>query len=264
MRVAVVQMNSAGDIETNLATIRRYAYDAQQQQAQWLVLPEMCASLNSDDYPLLANNTRYHDFFSELASATGLWIVVGAIPQLSQDSDLLPRSSQLVFDPNGQQLARYDKCHLFDVEIADPQGCYRESDSFSAGSQLAWVTTADAVVGLSICFDLRFPSHYQNLRQAGANILVVAAAFTHKTGQAHWEPLLRARAIENQCYVVAANQCGWHDAKRQSWGHSMVIDPWGRIIQSLTDQPGVLFVDLDLSLVDNIRQKMPLMPAQSS
>jgi nitrilase len=163
-----------------------------------------------------------------------------------------------VFNPKGEQIARYDKIHLFDVDVGDAHSRYRESERFAPGTDIVVVDTPFGNVGLSICFDVRFPEHYLALRNAGAEILLVPAAFTYTTGKAHWEVLLRARAIEQQCYVIAANQCGWHDDKRQTWGHSMVIDPWGDVMAQLNDTPGVVVVEIDLKGVAQRRAAMPL------
>ena len=295
LKVALAQMNTCGSIADNQTVIRQFAQQAGEADVHCLLLPEMCLSLESDDYSMIANDSAYIEFFSQLARHHNIAILVGAIPQSSPIDGQYPRSSQLLFDNQGQLVERYDKRHLFDVEVDDPQGCYRESDCFSAGKMirlcdlqkplsqqatsphvsqpssqhlsqpvLAAGTEAghQAKLGMSICFDLRFPDHYQRLRQAGAEVMVVAAAFTFVTGQAHWQILLQARAIETQSYVIAVNQCGWHDDKRQSWGHSMVIDPWGKIIASLGHQPGLLITELDLDEVQRRRQQMPLKPCQ--
>lgn len=260
-KVALAQMNTSGSISDNQAAIQQSAMQASTAGAHCLCLPEMCLSLDSDDYPLIANHMGFIEFFSELARTHSLAIVVGAIPQKSPIPGQQPRSAQLLFDEQGQLQQRYDKRHLFDVEVDDPQGCYRESDSFSAGDQICTFSTAQIRLGMSICFDLRFPDHYQKLRQAGAEVILVAAAFTYVTGEAHWQTLLQARAIETQSYVIAINQCGWHDDKRQSWGHSMVIDPWGKVIAGLAHEPGLLIAELDLKEVQRRRQQMPLHPA---
>lgn len=261
LRVALAQMNTSGAIVDNQKNIQQYAQQACQASCDYLLLPEMCLSLASDDYPVIANDSSYLVFFSELARHYGLAIVVGAIPQPSPINGQHPRSAQLLFDRQGQIVQRYDKRHLFDVEVDDPQGCYRESDSFSAGHQMSQFSDQQITMGMSICFDLRFPDHYQKLRQAGADVMIVAAAFTYVTGEAHWQTLLQARAIETQSYILAVNQCGWHDDKRQSWGHSMVIDPWGKILCQLAHQPDLLIAEIDPREVERRRRQMPLQPA---
>ncbi|MGX9079570.1 nitrilase-related carbon-nitrogen hydrolase, partial [Klebsiella pneumoniae] len=141
-----------------------------------------------------------------------------------------PHACSLLIDDQGERVARYDKLHLFDVDVADNRGRYRESDDFAHGQRVVVADTPVGRLGLTVCYDLRFPELFAALREAGAELISVPAAFTAVTGEAHWEPLLRARAIENQCYVAAANQGGTHETGRQTWGHSMVIDPWGRVL----------------------------------
>ncbi|WP_029559112.1 carbon-nitrogen hydrolase family protein, partial [Vibrio parahaemolyticus] len=160
--------------------------------------------------------------------------------------------------PHGKCIAHYDKLHMFDVDVEDGHGSYRESDTFTAGNQIVVAETDIGSVGLSICYDVRFPELYKALRLAGADIIVVPAAFTAVTGQAHWEVLLRARAIETQCWILASGQTGTHPCGRKTWGHSMVIDPWGRIHKQLQDQVGLLEAEIDLSQTQQVRQNMPL------
>ena len=161
---------------------------------------------------------------------------------------------------SGESLAYYDKRHLFDVEVDDGYGSYRESDTYEPGNQVvvSELEGTNAKLGLSICFDLRFSDHFLALTQKGANVLVVPSAFTYVTGQAHWEILLRARAIETQSYVLACNQVGSHSKDRETFGHSMIVDPWGRVIANAGDSEGVCYGSIDLSDVSRFRKKMPL------
>lgn len=257
-RFAIGQINSKSDVVHNMSTIEELAESANKQGADILVLPEMCLSLDHNHYRQFATDNQYYDFFAKLAIRYHLWIIVGALPQLAQNTSDKLRSSLLIFDDQGVCRARYDKRHLFDVTLEDDQANYQESRFFSAGEQVSSIETPFGCLGLSICFDIRFPQHFRELRRQGADILIVPAAFTYLTGQAHWEVLLRARAIEQQCFVVAANQCGWHDERRQTWGHSMVINPWGDIINALGHEPAVLCVDIDIAEVHKVRQAMPL------
>ncbi|MGL5091232.1 MAG: nitrilase-related carbon-nitrogen hydrolase, partial [Aeromonas sobria] len=153
----------------------------------------------------------------------------------------------------------YHKIHLFDVDVADNHGRYRESETFSPGQECVLVDSPFGPLGLSICYDLRFPELYRQLACAGARVLLVPAAFTAVTGEAHWEPLLRARAIENQCYVVAANQGGTHETGRQTWGHSMVIDPWGRVLACQPSGRATVLAQMDAGLIDELKRTMPVM-----
>lgn len=188
----------------------------------------------------------------------GIWLVAGAMPTRIPGSTHIHTSS-LVFDPSGERRGHYHKIHLFDVDVADSHGRYRESETFSPGEAPVVVDSPFGPLGLSICYDLRFPELYRRLTLAGARVLLVPAAFTAVTGEAHWEPLLRARAIENQCYVVAANQGGTHETGRQTWGHSMVIDPWGRVLAGQPSGAGTVLAQMDAGLIEELKRTMPVM-----
>ncbi|KZY95984.1 amidohydrolase [Oleibacter sp. HI0075] len=257
-RIAAVQCTSVSDPEKNKRALSVLISEAASQGADLVLLPEMCLSMNSDYYQELAEDSATLDWLAAQAATHSLWLVAGAVPQPAPGDDARVRSASLVFNPEGELVKRYDKIHLFDVDVGDAQGSYRESDTFSSGSDIVNIETPVGNIGLTICFDLRFPEQYQALRDAGADIILVPAAFTHTTGEAHWEILLKARAIETQCYVLAANQCGWHDDKRRTWGHSMIIDPWGESLGMLHESPGVIVADVDLKELENLRKKMPL------
>lgn len=257
-RIAAVQCTSVSDPEKNKRALSVLISEAASQNADLVLLPEMCLSMNSDYYQDLAEDSATLDWLAAQAATHSLWLVAGAVPQPAPGDDARVRSASLVFNPEGELVQRYDKIHLFDVDVGDAQGSYRESDTFSAGSDIVNIETPVGNIGLTICFDLRFPEQYQALRDAGADIILVPAAFTHTTGEAHWEILLKARAIETQCYVLAANQCGWHDDKRRTWGHSMIIDPWGESLGMLHESPGVIVADVDLKELEDLRKKMPL------
>ncbi|MEC9410833.1 MAG: carbon-nitrogen hydrolase family protein [Pseudomonadota bacterium] len=257
-RIAAVQCTSVSDPEKNKRALSVLISEAASQNADLVLLPEMCLSMNSDYYQDLAEDSATLDWLAAQAATHSLWLVAGAVPQPAPGDDARVRSASLVFNPEGELVKRYDKIHLFDVDVGDAQGSYRESDTFSSGSDIVNIETPVGNIGLTICFDLRFPEQYQALRDAGADIILVPAAFTHTTGEAHWEILLKARAIETQCYVLAANQCGWHDDKRRTWGHSMIIDPWGESLGMLHESPGVIVADVDLKELEDLRKKMPL------
>ena len=257
-RIAAVQCTSVSDPEKNKRALSVLISEAASQNADLVLLPEMCLSMNSDYYQELAEDSATLDWLAAQAATHSLWLVAGAVPQPAPGDDARVRSASLVFNPEGELVKRYDKIHLFDVDVGDAQGSYRESDTFSSGSDIVNIETPVGNIGLTICFDLRFPEQYQALRDAGADIILVPAAFTHTTGEAHWEILLKARAIETQCYVLAANQCGWHDDKRRTWGHSMIVDPWGESLGMLHESPGVIVADVDLKELENLRKKMPL------
>lgn len=257
-RVAVIQLNSVSDIEQNCAQIESLLAQAHQQGVALALLPEMLFTLDKQHYCQLAQEPRWLQRIACWARTYQLWLVAGAVPQPSPDDDPRVRSASLVFNAQGECVARYDKVHLFDVDVADGQGRYRESEQFSPGNEWVVVDTPVGRLGLAICFDVRFPHVFQRLRAAGAELISLPAAFTYLTGEAHWQVLLRARAIEQQCYVLAANQCGWHDERRQTWGHSQIIDPWGEVLSELQHAPGVAVADLDLTQLHALRQRMPL------
>ncbi len=207
--------------------------------------------------------TPLQDFLASQAAKHALVIVGGTIPLLSREDgsvieDGRVRASSLVFNAQGERVARYDKVHLFDVQVSDAQAQYSESLSYEAGSELACVEVEGCQVGLSVCYDLRFGELYRQLVTLGAQLITVPAAFTAVTGAAHWEPLLRARAIENQCYIVAAAQGGKHSETRETWGHSMIIDPWGVVLDCVNTGEGIAIADIDLARVDDIRLRMPI------
>jgi len=261
-KVAAIQINSTADVESNLQQVEALLADAQQQQVKLALIPEMFATLDGKQYPAIAQNTEMYQRIASWGKTYNMWVIAGAYPQTSPDGDPRVRSACLVFDDQANEVARYDKIHLFDVDVADAQGSYRESDHFSPGDQVVVVDTPAGKVGLAICYDLRFPQLFMQMRAQGAEIFTLPAAFTHKTGEAHWQSLLRARAIEQQCYVIAANQCGWHDENRQTWGHSQIIDPWGTVLSELAEQPGLAVAAIDTEKQQQMRQNMPVFQHQ--
>jgi nitrilase len=259
--VAAVQMTSGNDRDANLATAERLLQAAVARGARVAVLPE-----NFSLMPLREADRRAHaeadgtgpvqDFLARTATRLGIWIVAGSVPLAQAGSE---RNAQacLVYDARGERAARYDKIHLFDVELPDRAESYRESAHMAPGDQVVVVETPAGCLGLSICYDLRFPELYRRLQAAGAQWLIVPAAFTATTGAAHWEPLLRARAIENLCYVVASAQWGTHPNGRQTWGHSLIVDYWGRILTQLPEGEGVVTAAIDLDAQAAARRKFP-------
>ena len=200
---------------------------------------------------------------SELAIQYHCTLVCGSFPIQSEQSEKIYTSS-LVFSPQGELIAHYNKIHLFDADVADTQGAYRESDTFIAGKEIKVIDCGFAKVGLAICYDLRFPGLFQKLRELEADIILLPAAFTKVTGEAHWQALLQARAIETQCYFIAANQGGEHFLNhahfepRYTFGHSMIIDAWGKIMTQLTTGNGVIYADFDQEKLLDIRKIMPV------
>ncbi len=260
--VAVIQMNSGSDVAANMKEAARWLKLASDQGAELAVLPECFSCLEGNLKALGMEEGRsstVQQFLSYQARALGLWVIGGTTPCNSQAScpDSRHFASCFVYDPEGQQQACYNKMHLFDVEVADGKGTYRESDSYRHGDQVVSVETAVGKVGLSVCYDLRFPELYRALSKQEADIFTVPAAFTRVTGEAHWEVLLRARAIENQSFVLAANQGGRHGKSRETWGHSMIIDPWGDVLAEAGNEPGVTMAELDMARLAEVRRQMP-------
>lgn len=273
LTVAAIQMVSQADVPTNLCAAESLVAEAACRGAQLVLLPENFAVFNAQALREWAEKDLQGALSGQVAGWAqrhGVWIVAGTLPQISrypetqgQVSEGRVRTSSLIFDPQGRQQGRYDKIHLFDVDVADAHGAYRESETIEPGTEPVCMTMdfgggLIAKTGLSVCYDLRFPELYRHLSRQGANILTVPAAFTWETGRAHWEPLLRARAIENQCFVIAANQGGQHSSTRRTWGHSMIIDPWGSVLASQDDGEGVVLAILDFAEQQLLHRRMPV------
>lgn len=267
-RVAGIQMVSSGDdIDRNLEDARRLLAQAAGLGARVAVLPENFAVMSTSKMVECGGRegqagAPVQSFLAEQAAALGLWIVGGSVPigtrpDGSEIADRV-RASCVVFNDQGEQVARYDKIHLFDATVEDAQGQYRESDTFEPGDDIVVVDTPAGRLGLSICYDLRFPELFRKLRERGAEWVTVPSAFTWTTGDAHWHALIRARAIENQLWVVAPGQGGYHSERRRTYGHSMVADPWGRILTELGEGPGVVTAELDHDRLAEIRTRMPV------
>lgn len=264
MKAAVIQMVSGADWVANLAMAESLLAEAAEQGATLAVLPENFAVFHAASYlergeQELTPDGPIRQFLQQQARKLNLWIVGGSIPVLSASGERV-RSASFVVDNQGVEQARYDKIHLFDVDVADAHSAYRESDQIEAGDVPVLVETPLGKLGLTICYDLRFPLLYQHLVSQGAQLLTVPAAFTQVTGQAHWEVLLRARAIETQCFILAADQGGQHTKNRATYGHSMIVNPWGEVLAVREESgPGVVVAELNFSAQAEIRQKMPVM-----
>ena len=262
LRVALVQMRSGLDPAQNRAQATPFLREAAANGARLIATPECTTRLDRDrDRMLGAIRPEAEDSevkaWAALAKEMGVWLLLGSTTTLASDGRGHNRS--LLFAPDGKIAARYDKIHLFDVQLGSKGETYRESATFAPGEKAVLVEgPAGARIGLTICYDMRFPALYHALANAGAELVFVPAAFTRPTGQAHWETLLRARAIETGCYVLAPAQGGWHEDGSGTWGHSLVIDPWGKVIAELPhDEPGLLVADLDLDMVAEVRGKIP-------
>jgi predicted amidohydrolase len=258
-RVAVLQMTSSSRVNDNLQFLEAYFRTAKEENIKLIVLPENFALMGfmEDDKFLVAEEFGkgiIQDTVSKLARQFQLWVIAGTIPIRTSGRKI--RASSLVFDEKGRCVARYDKIHLFDVRISEHE-VHQETATIERGENVVVVDTPIGRVGLSVCYDLRFPELYQSLREKGAEIFTVPSAFTAVTGLAHWEILLRARAIENLAYVVAPNQCGTHENGRQTYGHSMLIEPWGKIIQEQHLTNGLIYADIDLQRLRQLRKQFP-------
>ena len=257
MKVAALQMVSGPDVAANLATARRLLEQAAAQGARLAALPEYFCLIGQHDRDKLAIAESLGDgpmqtMLATAARELGLYVVGGTLPLKAETPDRV-RNSTLVFDPQGQRIARYDKIHLFAFD--NGRESYDEGRVLEAGSEPASFEVDGLRVGLSVCYDLRFPELFR--RYAPVDLLLVPAAFTHTTGQAHWELLLRARAVENQCYVIAPAQGGTHENGRRTWGHAMVIDPWGDVLAVQPEGPGVALAELNRARLDEVRTRLP-------
>ena len=261
--VAVVQLVSKLSVKDNLSEAALQIQRAALQGAKLIMLPESFAVFGDPQmvsYGAEASipKSGLRLWLSQQAQANKVWLIGGTIPCQGGISDFKKvRSACFVYDHEGAEVARYDKIHMFDVDIADSHGSYRESDTFESGDELVVIDTPVGKVGLTICYDLRFAEIHAKLVDLGAQIIVNGAAFTKTTGQAHWHILLRARAIETQCYILAASHGGQHD-HRQTYGHSMIIDPWGEILVELGEGPGVALARINLDHLQAIRTAFPL------
>ena len=261
-KIAAVQITTGPDVEKNLQAIEAQIIQAASQGAKIIALPEVFACYDSQKYLALGKQemTVLGNLRSRMASwarDNKVYLIGGTIPVLEPKlSKVYPRC--YFYNDQGEEQGYYDKIHLFDVDIADAQGRYRESDMFLSGDQIKVFPTPYGNVGLTICYDLRFPYLFDRLRKAGADIISVVAAFTEATGRAHWQPLLQARGIEQQGYILGSNQWGQHDSKRRTFGHSMVVSPWGEILDELPEGSGIACAEIDLEEVKRIRREMPI------
>ncbi len=258
-RAACIQNTATRDIAANIAWVCERIGEARSAGADFITLtetvgliepvnaqiPDACYS-EAEDPGLLA--------FRQLARALEVTILVGS--QLIKMADQRIVNRSFLLDIQGEIVARYDKLHLFDIELSKGE-FYRESDVISAGDKAVLATTPWGKLGMSVCYDLRFAALYRELAQKGAQFITIPAAFTQTTGKAHWHTMVRARAIETACYIIAPNQCGHHADKRRSWGHSLIVNPWGEILADGGAEPGIIYADIDLSEVDKARSRIP-------
>lgn len=266
VRVGAWQMTSGDSWPTNQANILQGLAEAKAAHVKLLVLPENMAAFSPAAMQAVADQSdEVITWLSRQAAAHDLYLLAGTLPLSyrpdgSAITDGRFRSASLLFSSSGELVGRYDKRHLFDATVGDAQGRYQESARFEAGQNIALLNTPWGGLGVLTCYDIRFPEQARAYARMGAKLLVVPAAFTAKTGQAHWQVLLQARAIENQCLVIGAGQSGWHNSQRHTWGRSQIIDAWGRVLsQREQEGPGLVFADWSLSEQDELRQTMPVL-----
>ncbi len=265
MRSALIQLTVSDDPAANLPVTLDLVRKAAAGGAEFVLTPELTNGLSSsrshqrsvfrheEDDPTLAA-------LRAEAQAAGVWLMIGSLGLLTHDADGRFANRSLLVAPDGSVAARYDKIHMFDVNVSETE-VYRESEGYRPGTRAVVAETPFARIGMTVCYDVRFPALYRRLAQGGAQVITVPAAFNHITGAAHWETLLRARAIETGCFVLAPAQTGFHPETngkgRRTHGHSLAIAPWGEILADAGTEPGVTFVDLDLARVDEARRRVP-------
>ncbi|MCK5872532.1 MAG: carbon-nitrogen hydrolase family protein [Methylococcales bacterium] len=260
---AAIQMTSSATVKTNLVEAEKLIAKASERGAQLVTLPENFALMGVNEFDKVSHKEVQgagiiQDFLAHCALKYKVWLIGGTIPLVADDATKI-RAACLVFNDNGDMLARYDKAHLFDVIVPDTGEKYFESNTIEPGHHPIIIESPFGKIGLGICYDLRFPQFFRYLAEQGAEIFIIPAAFTAKTGEAHWDVLLRARAIENLCYVIAPNQGGFHANGRQTYGHSMIVDPWGKILGCHKTGAGVVCADIDLIKLQKIRKNFPVL-----
>lgn len=254
-------MASGPKVGANLLEAERLIGMAVDKGSKLVVLPENFAIMGKFERDKVAAREKegegqIQDFLAQQAARHGIWLVGGTIPLVAGDENHI-RSACLLFDDQGNRVARYDKIHLFDVAVVDSDERYTESDTIEAGDRAVVVDTPFGKLGLAICYDLRFPELFRTMLDQGMELLALPSAFTAITGKAHWETLVRARAIENLCYVFAAGQGGYHLSGRATYGHSMIVDPWGQVMNELATGSGLVCADMNLEHLHNIRRTFP-------
>ena len=260
-RFACVQVNAGDDMAENVANACGLIKSAQAEGANFIGVPENVSMMVFGSKQIRGNARPEGDHsalhaFREVATQHGIWLLVGSLTIQTGDPDGRVANRSLVIDPTGGIVARYDKIHMFDVDLPNGES-YRESKNFRPGAQAVIANTEFGPVGLTVCYDVRFAYLYRSLAQGGAHMLTVPAAFTRVTGEAHWHTLLRARAIETGCFVVAPAQCGTHPGERKTFGHSLIVSPWGEVLADAGTEPGFVVADIDLAACEKARTMVP-------
>ncbi len=257
LKVACIQLTSSADLLENIAKVEGMVSRAVVQGAQLITTPENTFLIEESGKNRVFYTQNEHPAVkasAEMARKYKVWLLIGSVAIAANNEKLYNRS--LLFNPHGEIVVQYDKIHLFDVDVGDGQ-TYRESARFMAGDKAVIAETPWGKLGMTICYDVRFPQLYRALAKAGVGIITVPAAFTQVTGEAHWHVLLRARAIETGCFIIAPAQTGIHAGNRKTYGHSLIIDPWGKVLADGDTDEGIIIADLDLAEVAKTRAKLP-------
>ncbi len=260
-RVAAIQMASGPNVSANLLEAARLVGMAVDGGANLVVLPENFAIMGMSETDKIDirepdGNGPIQEFLAQQAAKHGVWLVGGTIPLVADQKDKV-RAACLLFDEAGNRIARYDKIHLFDVSLDEGEEKYDESQTIEHGKNVVVIDTPFGKLGLAVCYDLRFPEQFRHMLERGMELVVVPSAFTAITGRAHWEVLVRARAIENLCYVIAAAQGGYHVNGRETHGDSMIVDPWGVVLDRLPRGSGIVSAEIDEERLVNTRRNFP-------
>lgn len=260
---AAIQMASGPQVSANLLEAEKLIAESAKCGARLVALPENFAIMGMNETDKLKvceidGSGPIQDFLAAVAKKYNVWVVGGTIPLAASDPNKV-RAACLVHDNQGLRVARYDKIHLFDVSVPDSGEVYRESDSVEAGNEFCVIDSPFGRLGIAVCYDLRFPEFFRSMSKQMLDIVVIPSAFTAKTGAAHWEVLLRARAIENLCYVVAPNQGGFHKNGRQTYGHSMIVDPWGVVLDCYKTGSGFVCADIEKNRLEKTRASFPVL-----
>ncbi len=262
IKCASIQMQSKANSDANLASAQRMITTAASEGAELIVLPEMFALMGGTD----AQKRKVSEPFrigpiqtklAQIARENQIWLAAGTLP-ITEANQKNPNSSCMLFSPEGEIINRYDKIHLFDVDL--PNGdSYRESDTYSHGKEPTMIETPFGRLGFAVCYDLRFPELFVRYRELEVDVIIVPAAFTAHTGAVHWQVLLQARALDAGAFIIAANQAGRHDNQWHSYGHSMIVDPWGQVVSMKDDEEsGIVYADIDIGTVKKVRGALAL------
>lgn len=259
---ACIQMTSTGDVAENLSVAKKFIQQAAAEKARLVVLPEMFALIAMEPMDKIKMREEFglgpiQEFLSEQAAQHKIWIVGGTIPIAVSNNKNKARAGCLVFDDKGKCVGRYDKIHLFDASLQAGKEVYSESNIIESGDKIVVVSTPFGKLGLAVCYDVRFPELFREMLSKGVEIIALPSAFTYTTGAAHWNVLVRARAIENLSYIVAGCQTGTHSNGRKTYGHSMLVNPWGEVLASLPEKQGVVVGEIDLDYLHKIRKEFP-------